>query len=246
MVEALGIEGYLIIDDVLIPKPFASKIAFCFWDHDHSLRRHTFGQRIVFIVWSNGFLTTRLLFAFWQKGPKAPQPKRRPKRGRAAARGRKITDFSQRGKLRRATYKARRKALKRAKRRVRLSSGVHQRSKNQLARILVWKLVRRGIRAKFILFDNWYASKENLALFERLGLYWVSRTKENAKVYFQEQRLSVRSVGAQIKKANYHYYSTVGARVRSFEVELGDRLVRRTVIKDDTAPETASHQVSDN
>jgi len=103
---------------------------------------------------------------------------------------------------------------------------------------MVWKLARRGIRAEFILFDNRYASKENLALFECLGLYRVSRTKENAKVYFQEQRLSVKEVGAQIKRANYHYYPAVGARVRSFEVKLVNRLVKLTVIKDDTAPET--------
>jgi predicted GIY-YIG superfamily endonuclease len=43
---AKGADGYLIIDDVLIPKPFTKLIAFCAWDHDHSQHRHVFGQRL--------------------------------------------------------------------------------------------------------------------------------------------------------------------------------------------------------
>jgi hypothetical protein len=233
-VEALGWEGYLVVDDVLIPKPFASQIAFCFWDHDHSLKRHTFGQRLVFVVWSNGWLTIPLLFAFWQKSPKPAVRKRRRKRGRPPKRGRPITDYSKRALRRRTRYRARQRALRR---RLRLANGVHVRSKNELARCLVWTVVRRGIRAQFILFDNWYASRENLALFERLGLYWVTRAKENARVSYAEQRLSVKQVASIVKKANYHYYSALGARVRSFQVTWVDRLVKLTVLKDDTAPE---------
>jgi transposase len=101
----------------------------------------------------------------------------------------------------------------------------------------VWKLVRRGIGVEFILFDNWYASRDNLALFERLGLKWVTRCKENAKVYYQGERLTVKQVAATVKKANYHYYSALGARIRSYEVEYGDRSVKLVVIKDDTAAE---------
>jgi hypothetical protein len=235
-VIALGIEGYLIIDDVLIPKPFASKIAFCFWDHDHSNKRHVFGQRLVFVVWSNGWLTIPLLFAFWQKGPSTGKKKkcRKGKLGRKKKRGRKVTDYSKAAKRRRALYRERKK---RKVRRVRLSTGVHYRSKNELARSLVWKLVRRGIRTEFILFDNWYASAENLALFERLGFYWVTRAKENANVYYDEEKLSVREVAGRVKKTNYHYYDALRVRARSFQVTLADRLVKLTVIKDDTAVE---------
>jgi hypothetical protein len=233
---ALGIEGYLIIDDVLIPKPFASQIAYCYWDHDHSNKRHVFGQRLVFVVWSNGFVTIPLLFAFWQKGPGNGKKKKRQskgKPGRKRKRGRKVTDYSAAAKRRRARYKAKR----RRPRRVRLATGAHYRSKNELARCLVWKLVRRGIRVKFLLFDNWYASKENLALFERLGFYWVTRSKDNAKVYYKKKRLMVKEVAQTVKKANYHYYEALGARARSFQVTLADSLIKLTVIKDDTARE---------
>lgn len=236
-VIALGIEGYLIIDDVLIPKPFASKIAFCYWDHDHSNKRHVFGQRLVFVVWSNGWITIPLLFAFWQKGPSTGKKKKRRgkgKPGRKKKRGRKVTDYSKAAKRRRALYRERKR---RKGRRVRLENGLHYRSKNELARCLVWKLVRRGIQTNFILFDNWYASRENLALFERLGLYWVTRSKENAGVYYNDERLMVKEVANTVKKANYHYYDALSARVRSFEVTLADRLVKLTVIKDDTAAE---------
>lgn len=238
LIEGLGAAGYLIIDDVLLPKPFASKIAFCFWDHDHSLKRHVFGQRLVFVVWSNGWITIPLLFAFWQKGPDGGKKKKRTRRGkpgRKRKRGRKVSDYSAQAKRRRARYKARRRALKG---RVRLESGAHYRSKNELARSLVWKLVRRGIGAKFILFDNWYASAENLALFERLGLYWVTRAKENANVYFDDRKCSVKEAASTVKKSNYHYYHALAARVRSFQVRLETRFIKLTVIKDDSAPES--------
>ena len=35
VIEQIGGEGWLIVDDVLIPKVFGREIAFCGWDHDH-------------------------------------------------------------------------------------------------------------------------------------------------------------------------------------------------------------------
>jgi hypothetical protein len=240
LIEMLGGEGYLIVDDVLIPKPFAKLIAFCGWDWDHSQHRNVFGQRLVFVVWSNGYLVIPLLFAFWQKDTtKAPKPKNKKKRGRGRPPkvGRPITDFSAKARARRALYRRKRKLKLRRKR---LPNGLHYRSKNELARILVWKLVRAGIKCQFILFDNWYASKENLTLFERLKLYWVSRVKGNVKVYFNEQSLTVKGVAEAIKKANYHYYDSITARARSFQVQIAGRWRKLTVIKNDTAREAGS------
>jgi len=54
VVSWLGDEGWLIVDDVLIPKPYARLIAFCGWDFDHALRRNVFGLRLVFVVRCNG------------------------------------------------------------------------------------------------------------------------------------------------------------------------------------------------
>jgi hypothetical protein len=235
-IEFLGIQGgYLIIDDVLIPKPFAKLIAFCGWDWDHSKHYNVFGQRLVFVIWCNGYLIIPLLFAFWQKDPDKPRKRKKRGRGRPRKPGRPITDYSAKARARRAKSRRQRKAKRLRKR---LANGVHYRTKNELARVLVWKLVRAGIKCQFVLFDNWYASKENLALFARLHLYWVTRTKENAKVYYQQQRMMVKEVANTVNKANYHYYDTVRARVRSFQVTMADRLLKLTVIKDDTAPES--------
>lgn len=237
LVQALGVEGYLVLDDVLIPKPFASLIAFCGWDYDHSLKRHAFGQRLVFVVWSTGWLVIPLAFAFWQKGPQPARPRRRRRRqrGRPRKRGRPITDHSAQGRRRRARQRARRQAQKR--RRVRLPGGVHYRTKNELARALVWKVVRRGLRPRFILFDNWYFSRENVALFERLELNWVTRAQANLKVWLDGRRLSVQQVAATVTKANYHYYRALGVRRRSFPVQWEGRPRKLTVIKDDRGPE---------
>lgn len=237
LIESLGLEGYLIIDDVLIPKPFAKMLGYCGWDWDHSRKINVFGQRLVFIVWSNGKITIPILFAFWQKGPKtvAKKKPKKTKLGRKRKLGRKISNYSAKAKAKRARYKARTRVKLR---RIRLSNGVHLRSKNELARCLVWKLVRVGIKSEFILFDSWYASKENLIFFERLNLKWVSRTKENAKVWLNAECLTVKEIAAKIKKANYHYYNVLGARVRSFQVKVEDRFLKLTVIKDDTSKES--------
>ena len=50
----LGADGWLIIDDVLLPKPFAQALAFAGWDYDHASNRNTYGLRLVFVVWCNG------------------------------------------------------------------------------------------------------------------------------------------------------------------------------------------------
>lgn len=67
MVALGGAQGWLALDDVLLPKPFATALALCFWDYEHAARRNCFGQRLVFVVWSNGTLVIPLLCAVWQK-----------------------------------------------------------------------------------------------------------------------------------------------------------------------------------
>jgi hypothetical protein len=238
LIEILGLgDGYLIIDDVLIPKPFAKLIAFAGWDWDHSKHYNVFGQRLVFVVWSNGYLTIPLLFAFWQKDESKPRKRKKRGRGRPRKSGRPVTDYSAKARARRKEYRRKRNRRKAQLARKRLPNGVHYRSKNELARVLVWKLIRRGIKSEFILFDNWYASQENLALFERLGLSWVTRVKDNAKVVYNKKYLSIKEVANTVEKADYHYYDTVRARIRSFNILMAGSLRKLTVIRNDSAPE---------
>ena len=235
LIEALGLEGWLIIDDVLIPKVFAKAIAFCGWDHDHSQHRHVFGMRLVFIVWSSDWLLIPLLFAVWQKDPtKKPQKKRR-KKTRRGAKGKSKSAAVKQAKV--ARKRRRRRTRARRPKIVRLPNGVRFRTKNELARALVWKLVRRGLKVNYALFDNWYASDENLKLFERLQLHWVTRSKHNLKVEYEGQAMTVSAVAATVQKPCYHYYAALRARARSFRVKRDGRLLLLVVIKDDRSPE---------
>lgn len=163
----VGGEGWLIVDDVLIPKPHARLIAFCGWDFDHALRRNVFGLRLVFVVWCNGWLTLPLDFYVWQKDPtRKPRKKSKgKKKGRPRKRGPKVRCYTRQAR----TQRARRRALKQAERQVRprTASGTHYHTKNELARALVWQVVRAGVKVRFILFDNWYAARENLRFFTR-------------------------------------------------------------------------------
>ena len=53
------------------------------------------------------------------------------------------------------------------------------RTKNEIARILIYWTVRHGIGFSYLTFDNWYASKQNLRFFNRLGLRFVTRLRKN-------------------------------------------------------------------
>jgi hypothetical protein len=189
VVNWVGGEGWLIVDDVLIPKPYARLIAFCGWDCDHALRRNVFGLRLVFVVWCNGWLTLPLGFYVWQKDPTRSLGKKRPRRkpGRPRKRGPKVRSHTRQARLQRA----RRRALHHAQKRVRprTATGTHSHTKNALARALVWHVVRAGVKVRCIAFDHWYASCENLDCFTRLGLVWVTRLKHNTiECFFRDAK----------------------------------------------------------
>jgi len=48
--------GYLILDDVIIPKPFAHWMSAAYMDYDNTQKRHIICQRIVIVIWTNGFI----------------------------------------------------------------------------------------------------------------------------------------------------------------------------------------------
>jgi hypothetical protein len=48
--------------------------------------------------------------------------------------------------------------------------------------MLIRAIADKGIQAQTILFDNWYASVENLKLIHRLGRYFITTVKSNRKV----------------------------------------------------------------
>ena len=72
----------LILDDVLIPKPYAKCIQGAYWDHDHALDIPCFGIRVIVLVWSNGILNIPVAFLTWHKNQN-PMPSFAPRRYRS-------------------------------------------------------------------------------------------------------------------------------------------------------------------
>jgi len=60
-------EGWLIIDDTIISKPFAKKIENLCWVFDSKIGRSILGLNIVLIAWSNGKITIPLAIKVYQK-----------------------------------------------------------------------------------------------------------------------------------------------------------------------------------
>jgi hypothetical protein len=155
--------GYLILDDVLIPKPFARYVCGAYPSYDPAQKRHVIGQRLVVLIWSNGTLCVPIGMAVWHH-----------------------RHFVRR-----------------------------YRTKNQLARLLVYYAVRHAIPCRYLTFDNWYASKQNLHFFDRLSLSFVTKLRHNAWVSFDHTLHRVSWFG----RFEAHYYANLDAYVRQFSVE---------------------------
>lgn len=89
------------------------------------------------------------------------------------------------------------------------------RTKNQIARILIYYVVRHHIPFSYLAFDNWYASKQNLRLFESLGIKFVTRLRENTWIIHDDEKKQV----SMLTKYECHYYSKLDAYVKQFEVK---------------------------
>jgi hypothetical protein len=60
--------GYLIIDDTVIPKPFATAIEGLAWVFSSLERKPVYGLSLVLLVWTNGTLRIPLGMRLWHKG----------------------------------------------------------------------------------------------------------------------------------------------------------------------------------
>ena len=89
------------------------------------------------------------------------------------------------------------------------------RTKNQIARILIYYVVRHHIPFSYLTFDNWYASKQNLRFFDKLGIKFVTRLRKNTWIVREDEKQKVQ----KLTKYECHYYSDLKAYVRRFEVK---------------------------
>jgi hypothetical protein len=60
--------GYLILDDTVIPKPFATAIAGLAWGYSSPDRTPVYGLSLVLLVWTNGTVRIPLGLRLWHKG----------------------------------------------------------------------------------------------------------------------------------------------------------------------------------
>lgn len=63
-------DGWLIIDDTVIDKSFASRIENLSWIYCSKKQRSVLGLNLVLLCWSNGTITIPLAFKVWKKGGK--------------------------------------------------------------------------------------------------------------------------------------------------------------------------------
>jgi putative transposase len=60
--------GYLIIDETVIPKPFATAMAGLAWVYSSQEHKPVYGFSLVLLVWTDGLLRIPLGIRLWQKG----------------------------------------------------------------------------------------------------------------------------------------------------------------------------------
>jgi hypothetical protein len=60
--------GYLILDDTVIPKPFATAMESLAWVFSSQERKPVYGFSLVLLVWTNGTLRIPLGVRLWRKG----------------------------------------------------------------------------------------------------------------------------------------------------------------------------------
>ena len=64
-------DGYLIIDDTVLAKPYGKKFAKACYAYSSCLDKVVYGYHIVLLAWTNGFITLPLFFRFYRKGGKS-------------------------------------------------------------------------------------------------------------------------------------------------------------------------------
>jgi len=124
------------------------------------------------------------------------------------------------------------------------------RSKNQLACALIYKVARKGLHFDHLLFDSWYASADNIRIFNRLNISFVTSLKSNRKLRLTFNPLSNKpkrrskklrwyeftctQMAAQKPYVrDYRYYKKIDARARRYSVfvESVDFLLKMVCIK---------------
>ena len=172
-------EGFLILDDVLVPKRYSQNIGGVYNEYDHIDKERLKGMRIVMLIWSDGKLRIPVAWAIWHKEDKTLigfTPKRKPKYQHTGNCLLKINGQT-------LPYK----------------------TKNKIGLELLTKAVKKGLNPKYFTFDSWYAGKKNLTAIRLLSLTCYSRLKSNRTVIYQGEKITVKELGKRIPKNSFNY-----------------------------------------
>ena len=112
------------------------------------------------------------------------------------------------------------------------------RTKNELARSLVYLALRKGVPFQYLLFDSWYAGTAHLTWYARRGIRFVTATKNTRKVRLLSVPLAMRpprprkNTKVWVEKSPselaqehpharaYHYYPAIHCRTRRWEITM--------------------------
>lgn len=183
--------SYLILDDVVIPKPFSRWIAGTYWDWDHGEHRKVFCHRVVVVVWTNGVLVIPVAFAVWHKRYSSYFLSETAAFS-AAQYTALTTTFPHVSSVLSPLVTSQNNTIMLHVSHImdwqkdligteafavianHATNSHRYRTKNELARCLIYRVVRHGLCGDYITFDSWYASKENLNFLTRLGLVYYA------------------------------------------------------------------------
>jgi len=65
LANRLNMKGYLVIDDVVVEKPFSKKIPWVAWTYSTAKRQKVLGLHIVVLLWCSGFWRIPVAFRIW-------------------------------------------------------------------------------------------------------------------------------------------------------------------------------------
>lgn len=206
--------GYLMIDDCLIPKRYASHIQGVYNEFDHVDNERVKGMRVVMILWSNGYIRIPVAWAIWHKEKK---------------------EFLGRTPKGQAKYKHTGVCLLKIN-----GQEIPYRTKNQIAMDLLEEVLSRGLKADYITFDSWYASRDNLiSITENLfaiPLECYSRLKSNRKVIYEGLEMTAHELDCLFPITAFNHKH--GAYIKAVDAllpEYGD--IKLLLVRKDTHPE---------
>nr|WP_272454516.1 transposase [Loigolactobacillus coryniformis] len=89
-----------------------------------------------------------------------------------------------------------------------------QRKMNDVALELIDDALKTGIKAKYVLFDSWYASPHLFSELLKRGRYGIGMLKKTKKVYFRDREMDIKTLYEKLRRSKWptrdHYlYSLI-------------------------------------